>query len=309
MNLNQFICRSFVLLSITISSMASASPTPLDTRWLQGQVLADATAATKVLDKEYVVYHWVKREYVSAPNQLPRRGYFSPTDPNIQTFVQSNMQSRMDLFWDLSTRITGRNADGRPMAPNGLYVAINPVISKQWGDTLYQMTLKNGMRYVDGRSYRTFGGALQNALRSKGCQYTTMRDLSKSDTNELACRQALAEIAQATGSAGVMYHFNREPLPNCEQWSPAIVMISLDGIKEGTIAPMSPPDVPETDDGLNYVRAVVNGMFRLSAQTGVLNHQSPFRSSPILPNLDEATIRQYAATHYIGCKTENMPRR
>lgn len=308
MNLNQLLCRSFLLLSISASQIAFAQNN-FDPSWVQGQVLQEALAATKTLDKDYVVYHWVKREYVSAnESQLPRRGYFSPTDAGIQTFVKANMKSRMDLFWDLTTRITGRNADGRPMAPNGLYVAINPIISKQWGDTLYQMTLSNGMRFIDGRSYRNLGNTLQSALRAKGCSAVRMVDLIRADTGDTGCRKSLAEIALATQSMAVMYQFNREPLPNCDQWSPALVMINLEGIKDGTIAPMSPPDVPQNDDGLNYARSMINAMFRLSLQTGVLPHQPPFRASPALQNIDEAAARQYAATHYYGCKVENQRR-
>ncbi|MFN8945608.1 MAG: hypothetical protein ACK5WZ_13410, partial [Pseudobdellovibrionaceae bacterium] len=150
-------CLTFLLLTITGSNYALAQNVVLDNSWVTGPVLQAALAETKVLNKDIVVYHWLDRKNISTAGGgvLPATGYLPPQDQVVQETVQSNIASRMKLFWDLNIAITGKDAQGETMAPNGLYVAINPVISRQWGTMFYQMTLPGGaagMRFIDGRS-------------------------------------------------------------------------------------------------------------------------------------------------------------
>ncbi|MFN8943627.1 MAG: hypothetical protein ACK5WZ_03290, partial [Pseudobdellovibrionaceae bacterium] len=154
---------------------------------------------------------------------------------------------------------------------------------------------------------RHMGQALTDALTSKGgLNKNTMRDLIKSRTNEVVCRKMLIELADATDSSAFMYNFNREPLPNCNQWSPAFVLIKPNSIRQNSIVPFS-IELPSQDDGFNENRAMINGMFSLALQSKVLNHQPPFRSSE-LQTVSEAEVRLGVADQLYGCQVNNMPR-
>lgn len=300
---------SLILLSSALS-FALIKPAlaqeQLDTSWLQGKVLEDAFKGTKTLKKETTVYHWVFRKYIAQPGTaIEAKGEIIPKNPEVQKIVKDNMISRMKLFWDLSLPISGKDAKGAAMAPNGLYVANSPVISRIWGDTLYQMNLAEGMRYVDGRNQLALGKDLAKALEARGCRGKEhIRALTKANTNEKECRKALAEIALATQSSAVIYYFNREPLPTCPMWSPAFVIIRPDAIVPSSIVPLA-MNGPQQDDGYNTLRATLNAIFKLGQDTKVLNHAPPFTTGAVRP-VTEEVARTFIADSFFECQEKNI---
>jgi hypothetical protein len=65
-----------------------------------------------------------------------------------------------------------------------------------------------------------------------GIQFIGQYFLNESPLRALNWRQALVDIAAATQSYAVVYYFNREPMPNCPQWSKAFVVINPKAVRD-----------------------------------------------------------------------------
>lgn len=83
----QFIhCLSFILLYTVFSPMALAEQENTSSSWVQGDVLKEAmdTTATKVLDKDYIVYHWLDRAHISVKKggTAPNEGHIPELTPH-----------------------------------------------------------------------------------------------------------------------------------------------------------------------------------------------------------------------------------
>lgn len=296
-------------LSFAISLPAFAQQQPaLDTSWLQGKTLEEAYKGTSTLSKEITVYHWVFRKYLAQPGGvIDKNSDINPKNPEVLNFVKANMLSRMKLFWDLNIPISGKDAKGNTMAPNGLYVANSPVISRIWGDTLYQMNLAQGMRFVNGRSQYAYSKEFVKTLESRGCYGKThVRALTKSSTAEKECRKVLAEITLATQSSAVIYYFNTEPLPNCPKWSPAFVIVRPEAIVSSSIIPLSLPG-PQQDDGHNTLRSTINALFTLAQTAKLSKHAPPFTASSLRP-VTEEVARNFVGDSFFECQEKDMAR-
>lgn len=296
-------------LSFVISAPALAQQqTQLDTSWLQGKILDEAYKGTSTLSKEISVYHWMFRKYIAQPGGvIDKNNDIHPKNVDALNIVKANMLSRMNLFWDLSLPISGKDAKGNAMAPNGLYVANSPVISRIWGDTLYQMNLARGMRFVNGRSQYAYSKEFKKALEARGCYGKDhVRALTKSSTAEKECRKVLAEIALATQSSAVIYYFNTEPLPNCPKWSPAFVIIRPEAIVPSSLIPLSLPG-PQQDDGHNTLRATINAVFTLAQTTKLSKHAPPFTAGAVR-EVTEDVARNFIADSFFECQEKDMER-
>lgn len=235
---DQNMCRSFLLLGLSLFSLNALA----DASWIltNPQLLVGAKALTKTVKRPLTVYHWTGRNNVAG---LPR-GPLSSRDALSYEAIQQNMLDRMNRFWETSTPVSGRSYGGGAMAPNGLYFASNPVISRSYGGSnwvMYQAVMPQGMIFIDGR-YRgnpAIGPNLTEALAERGCTNPTpeetpvfsARSLIKSDTHQVACRQALIDIAEATEAKAIFYIFKEEPLiiyNLVNKWNTAMVVISPD---------------------------------------------------------------------------------
>lgn len=298
---------SFITLLFSSTILLGQSQHEFDTSWILNNpaVLTEAQAITKTLTRDVIVYNYTDRKYLAARG-LSKSGAIDSHDPETKEMVLQNLKGRLSLFWDLTTKISGRAQDGGAMAPNGLYVATEPVISRRWGGSaplLTQMILAKGTRYIDGQ-YRkpAMGASLIKALNERGCQNPlsnrgelfSARSLIKADSNDKACRQALSEMAAALNVSAVLYIFLPEPVPSCKQvnpWNSAFVVISEKAIKEGSLIPFT-KEIPQHDDGLNDHRAVINETFTSS-------QLSPFFSGmEIDPTLD---YENFIKSNYFKC--------
>lgn len=271
---------SFMTLLFSATTLLAQSNQDLDTSWILNDpaVLAEAQAMTRELKRDVIVYNYTDRKNL-ADKGLSKSGAIDSLDSHTREIVLDNLKGRISLFWDLNIKISGRSQDGGAMAPNGLYVATQPVISRRWGGSsplLTQMVLAKGTRYINGL-YRkpAMGNHLIQALNIRGCQNPlasrgelfSTRSLIKADSSNLACRKALSEIVIAVNASAVLYMFLPEPIPNCKKvnpWNSAFVVISEKAIKESSITPFT-KETPTYDDGLNNDRAMINESFRATA--------------------------------------------
>jgi hypothetical protein len=269
---------------------------------IPGETLIDLKAKeSKVLDKDYIAYHWEPRLLLaSLINPIPMSGHLPVTSPQVTQRVLVRIQSGMQAFWNLNTPIinfSGGNKEDT-IAPNGYYVATNPAVSRTWGDMVYQMSLRKGMRYIEGRSTTSFSSNIKNFLYASGCKNKfNMNALIRSSTSEVQCRAALAEIIRQTESYAIVYRFDNEPLAHCKsRGSSAFVLVSMDAVKSGSILPLT-LTTPEVDDGFNKTRALINGVFKLSSN---LNLAPPFPISAAL----SSDVERYTIENYFGCGQE-----
>lgn len=273
---------SFIGFLFSTTILLGQSQQDLDTSWILNNpaVFNEAQAITKVLTRDVIVYNYTDRKYLVEMG-LSKSGVIDSHAADIKKIVLENLKGRISLFWDINIKISGRSLEGGAMAPNGLYVATEPVISRRWGGTtplLTQMVLAKGTRYINGQ-YRkpAMGPNLIKALNERGCQNPLMnrgevfstRSLIKADSNDKACRKALSEIAAALNVSAVLYLFLAEPVPSCKQvnsWNSAFVVISEKAIKERSIIPFT-IEAPQHDDGLNDYRVMINESFTSSQLT------------------------------------------
>ena len=271
-----------------------------DPSWVTGQILTDAMAMTRVLKRPILTYHWVPRHLVQINGrQFPAAGPVANQDQGLRQLIAANMASRMARFWDLNLPISGRAETGGAMAPNGLYVAMEPVISQSYGGNdwlMYQVQFPEGTRYMDGRyDHPVVGSALGQALSARGCTVHTTRDLIKSDTTQVACRKALNDLVAATKSALIAYIFRAEPFKadcNGWGWSTAFVVTRPDAISQLNFLVR---DLPPQDDGLIPLRQLLNGVFQRVGRPAVFTS---------LPTANEAETKNFITSNYFTCNRE-----
>lgn len=297
---------SSIALSTLISTTALAKfnkgeEIQLDTSWITGAVLTEAEALTKTLKRDIMVYSWVDREHIAGFE----KGQVDVNNSENINNAWSNATDRMSRFWNTTDVVTGRSAEGGAMAPNGLYVATEPVISKPYGNVAYRMILPEGTKFIDGR-YRQnpiLGKNLQAALKERGCinplkvdaknPVFAARNIIKADTKQKACRQALAEIAEAVHAKAVLYIFKAEPVPFCNSnyaWNAAFVLIEESVVKEGSFQPLVSGQ--SVNDGHEQERELMNGVFA-NAKLG-----------KIFPNSQTANsteAQQFMSDNYFAC--------
>jgi hypothetical protein len=284
----------------------SKTSAALDTTWINGDVLTEAMALTKATKRDLTVYSYVARANIDG---FGTAGAVDVTNPGLISNAMDNATDRMSRFWNVTDVVSGRSSEGGAMAPNGLYVATEPVISRTYGNVIYRMVIPSGTRFIDGR-YRPgpkVGAHLLAALQARGCTNPlpvtdanpvfAARNLVKSDTKQTACRQALMEIAEATGSKAVLYIFKSEPIPFCVKtyaWNSAFVLIEEDAIKANSFQPIVVGQSDEKD-GLEQERQLLNGVFANA------NLAAPFPRSTVAVAAD---AEKYMADHYMACNPQ-----
>lgn len=302
--------------AMILSAWCSQAERSLNTGWIlqNNAVLEDAFALTKTLGREVTVYHWVERGLVSkefAGSILPAVGFVNVRAPALIEAVERNLETRMERFWDLSVPVSGRAEDGGAMAPNGLYVATEPIISRSYGGRnwlLVELRLPAGTRFIDGR-YRhgALGTHLVEALESRGCRNPlpvqgrdtvfAARNLLKADTHQVSCRRSLNEIAAATGSSALLYIFKREPVPACRavfEWNAAFVLVDSAGVEVGSAQPFIPETAPQ-DDGLDARRSLLNRVFE---------HSGLGRLFPTIAVSKDEEMRRLLREQYFACNPD-----
>ena len=297
------------LLSTTLASNAfarfSKEDIKLDTSWLTGSVLEEAEALTKSLKRDITVYSWVDQKNIKGFET----GRIDVRNSEFLNMTWDNSTDRMSRFWNTTDSVSGRSAEGGAMAPNGLYVATEPVISKPYGTVAYRMVLPQGTKFIDGR-YRQnpiLGKNLQKALLERGCSNPlrvdaknpvfAARNLIKSDTKQIACRQALAEIAEAVHAKAVLYIFKAEPVPFCNRtyaWNSAFVLIDDSVVKEGSFQPLVSGQ-SNKEDGLEQERQLMNGVFA-NAKLGKIFPQSETAST--------SDAAEFMQDNYFACNAK-----
>lgn len=281
-----------MIIQLTLSARAD-----LDTSWVTKNplVLAEAKAMTKRLERQITVYSWVPRKDIVDKKQglsFPLTGPVNPADAGAKSLAEGDVTERMKRYWDLTTPVSGRAADGGAMAPNGIYVATEPVISRSYGGpdawAMFQMELPKDMIFIDGR-YRTpsLGSHLLQALKEKGCTdplpvdpkdpVFAARNLIKSDTKQMACRQALVDITEAVDAKAVLYIFKAEPVPYCEKvypWNAAFVLVKPESIVPDSLKVMV-RDAPKSSDGMDDLRSILNGVYKYSGLQPLFDKIAP----------------------------------
>lgn len=307
-----FRMKKYILWTLTLCTYHSLVHAQVDPSWVikDPAVFAEAKAITKPLKRDVIVYSWAPRQYIG--NGFPAKGGVDSISPAILQSVETNVHDRMSRFWDISVPVSGRSLDGGAMAPNGFYVATEPVISRNYGGAnwaVYQMILPAGMTFIDGR-YRTgtvLGPHLQKALAARGCTNPlrvdsknpvfATRNLIKADTQQTACRQALMDIANAVNAKAVLYFFLEEPVPTCRkvyQWNAAFVLIRPEAYKPNTLRALVQDRVNQ-EDGLEPSRQLINAVFKDAGKAG------PFSNSS---TASEAETAKFMKDNYFACNPE-----
>lgn len=304
--------KKYLILALVLCIYQSSAQAQVDPSWVMKDpaVLAEAKAITKTMKRSVLVYSWVPRQHIG--NGFPVKGSVDSISPSILQSVEKNVHDRMSRFWDISIPVSGRSLDGGAMAPNGFYVATEPVISRNYGGSnwaVYQMQLPAGMTFIDGR-FRTanvLGPNLQKALAARGCTNPlrvdsknpvfATRNLIKADTSQKACRQALTDIANAVNAKAVLYFFLEEPVPTCRkvyQWNAAFVLIHPESIVPNTLKPMVQDPVSQ-EDGLEKSRQMINAVFKDTGKS------APFTNSS---TASEAEAAKFMKDNYFACNPE-----
>ena len=153
----------------------------------------EAEKYIKTLQRPVDIYTWEPRaSWSSKPGEI----------------VQSNDPRAYALLTNYANSFADPNEKLHYEGPNGVYFATDPFVSREWGSnqsqrfsggrewSVIRVTLPAGSRFLDGRMDTSFGSAMQQFVRGKGCGANTPRELlnvrARSDRRE--CWNAYTEI-------------------------------------------------------------------------------------------------------------------
>jgi hypothetical protein len=237
--------RAWILLSVCLAIPAAAhADQAADTR----QMLADYVRPyVQTLPREFHVYHWTAGSKItgSADAQLP------PMDPRIRDYATRIK----DLFWN-----PFRNADGG-MAGDGLYVAIDPVASRSYGDTLLQIVMPEGTRFLAfGLQY--FPPLLLRAMQAQGCDQNTVVSLFVRSWTSEDCRRLRDRVTRDLDIQAIRYSWSSSLYRICNRLVPwAFVIIDERALNPDRIVAFRPADAPQPDAHA-YNRVLLNEIAR-----------------------------------------------
>lgn len=154
--------------------------------------VAEVGAYVKTLSRPVDIYTWEPRaSFGSKPGEL-----VLPQDPRAFDLLTRYANS----FYDPNEKL---GYEG----PNGVYFAIDPFVSREWGSgqrlssgrewSVIRVTIPAGTKFMDGRMDQRFTAGLQQFVSSHGCGATSMRELlnvrARGDRRE--CWRAYTVIA------------------------------------------------------------------------------------------------------------------
>lgn len=183
---------------------------------ISDELRAHAAPWVRSTSREVHLYHWVPRTNVG--DRSDRRP-IQARDPRVLGYVGY----LKELFWNPSR-------GGGGVVGSGLYVAIDPVISQNYGGpdfVLIQFVMPARVRYLDIASGPTFSSSLQSQLRAAGCGAYHLESLFAADSVP-ACRSARDRLIRDLDVMAIRYRFASTQFSGWCSQRPDVAMVLFD---------------------------------------------------------------------------------
>jgi tetratricopeptide (TPR) repeat protein len=185
---------------LVLSSPAAAAPSP---------IVEELRQQIRHLSRPVFAYHYTTTTRLGGQDR-------AVVDRSV---VRSYLARRIVRFWDL-----GVPTEPFEMAP-GLYLAIDPVISRVFGGrsdswALFEVVLPRGLRFLDARvsadpaRVPRFSGRAREWLVSRGCD-TDQPDYLLTTLESAACRRIAVETLVELNVDALLFDYSRIAYESC----------------------------------------------------------------------------------------------
>lgn len=255
---------------------------------LRKAIIQELLPRVQTVSQSFVISHYTHRSDV----KIPLTGLVDPVDPLFSQYVQRSIKSFQ------------RGSKDDDVAGSGMYFAIDPVISRQYGGknwVLIQGKVKPGARFLDltqGEPF--FSHELREQIQSFGCDSWAIQDVFQYDEIP-ACQALRLEISNAPelNVHGLYYQFASSELPGCGEDGAFLVWRSA--LFSEAEAFTSGVAQPESADPQLQRKQELQALFDWAVEPGLYaGNMDPY---PELEGaLPRAQIRQWAKRNLKGCK-------
>jgi hypothetical protein len=266
-----------VSLLTTFGSARAELPAPDQAR----QILADsARPFVRTLSRDVHMFHWTNA-FNSADPPL------APMDERLRGYVGFIK----DLFWRSDVGYAGNNVG------NGFYVAIDPVISHDFGHVLLQIIVPAQIRFLH-LDPQAPPADVRDAAAALGCDQGDLRHIFIAADVVPACRALRDQLIADLQIQAIRYDWTSTTQLICGRDAPwAFVLFDDRAIRYDRIVSFDSRQVPDPSDAHAENRLILNAVAKRAGN----------RLWPKLESETSADIDAWARDNLYGCGAEDQP--